>query len=185
MMTKFILHGGFAKGTAHENNGFFGEVLRSAPKETKILLVYFAKETEYIEKNIKEDTEQFNKNKGDRTLIFDIAREVSFSEQVQSSDVVYLHGGHSGKILDVLRKFTNLKQIFSGKIIAGDSAGANVLASGFYSQKIGVSEGLGLIPIKIISHYQELNKHKLDQIKPKLETLLLAEYQFKVFEIDL
>ena len=84
-------------------------------------------------------------------------------------------------LLDALKKYQNLKQLFDGKIVAGDSAGANVLCSVFYSMKIGVSEGFGLIPIKIISHYLEENKDKLKDIKPELETLFLPEYRFKVY----
>jgi len=75
----------------------------------------------------------------------------------------------------------DLGDLFKGKIIAGDSAGANVLSSAFYSMRIGVSEGLGLIPIKIICHYIEENKSKLNQIKPDLETIFLREYEFGVF----
>ena len=180
METKFILHGGFAKGSEQANDSFFSEVLKSAPKETKILLVYFAKEPDSIEKSKEEDLKQFNRNKGNRNLSFIVANTNSFPDQIRSSNVVYLHGGHSGKLLDTLKDYSNLKELLDGKIVAGDSAGANVLTSAFYSQKIGVSEGLGLIPIKIISHYLEENKHRLDHIKPELETLFLSEYEFKV-----
>ena len=96
-----------------------------------------------------------------------------------------LHGGHSGLLLEALKEYPNLKQASRGKIIAGDSAGANVLAEVFYSKTIGISEGLGLIPIKLISHYVEENKDKLNQIKPDLETVFLPEYQTKVINSKL
>lgn len=51
MKTKFILHGGFAKGEKQENDAFFKEILSTAPEEVKILLVYFAKEPNRISKN--------------------------------------------------------------------------------------------------------------------------------------
>ena len=181
MKTKFILHGGFTPGGKQENDDFFQEILKSAPQKVKILLVYFAKESDRIAKNKEEDIEQFNKNKGDKILSFEVATEELFPKQVKVADVVYLHGGHSGKLLDALKKFSNLKRLFAGKIIAGDSAGANVLTSAFYSQKIGVSEGFGLISVKIICHYLVENKDKLNNIKPDLETLFLPEYQFKIF----
>ena len=94
--------------------------------------------------------------------------------------MIYLHGGHSGLLLEALKEYPNLKEAFMGKIIAGDSAGANVWAEVFYSKIIGVSEGLGLIPIKLISHYVEENKDKLSQIKQNLETVFLPEYKTKV-----
>ncbi len=181
MRTKFILHGGFTPGEKQENDAFLKEILSTAPKEAKILLVYFAKEVDRVPKNRDEDIEQFNKNKRDKTLLFETASEELFSEQVQKSDIIYLHGGHSDKLLKTLKKFLNLRQLFKGKIIAGDSAGANVLVSVFYSKSMGVSEGFGLIPIKIICHYSEDNKDKLNDIKPDMEILFLPEYQFKVF----
>ena len=181
MKTKFILHGGFNYGEKQENDAFFKEILSSAPNEAKVLLVYFAKEPDRIAKNQEEDVEQFNKNKGNKILFFETATEDLFSEQVKKSDVIYLHGGHSGMLLDALKKYSNLKELLNSKIIAGDSAGANVLCSAFYSMKIGISEGFGLLPIKIISHYLEENKDKLKDIKPELETLFLPEHQFKVY----
>ena len=184
MKTKFILHGGFIPGGKQENDDFFQEILKDAPEKAKILLVYFAKESDRVAKNKEEDIGQFNKNKGNKFLSFEVATEELFPEQVKKADVIYLHGGHSGKLLEALKNFSNLKQLFAGKIIAGDSAGANVLVSAFYSQKIGASEGLGLIPIKIICHYLAENKEKLNKIKPNLETLFLLEYQVRVFYGD-
>ena len=156
--------------------------MSSAPHETKILLVYFAEESDRIPPKKEEDINQFNKNRDDRVLSFQVADEDLFLEQVKQSDIIYLHGGHSDKLLKTLKGFPNLGGAFAGKIIAGDSAGANVLAAAFYSKTIGVSEGLGLIPIKIISHYVEENKDKLTHIKPELETLFLPEYQCRVFD---
>ena len=188
MKTTYILHGGFAKNGGvgvQKDDSFFKEILNHAPTKAKILLVYFAEETNRVEKRRSDDLEQFNNNKGDKTLSFDTAREETFLKQAQSADVIYLHGGHSAKLLEALKKFDDLKGVFAGKIIAGDSAGANVLTSVFYSNTNGISEGFGLIPIKIITHYLEENKNKLDQIKPELKTLFLSEYESKVLVIDL
>ena len=182
MGTKFILHGGFAKGQKQENDDFTKEILKTAPSSSRILLVYFAEEPDRISFKEEEDFQQFNKNKGDKVLSFEIASEDLFLEQAKQSDIIYLHGGHSGKLLDALKKIPNLEKMFSGKIIAGDSAGANVLTAAFYSRKIGVSAGLSLLPIKIISHYVDENKTKLDDIRPELAALFLSEYKFEVFE---
>ena len=181
MGTKYILHGGFKPGAKQENDAFFSEILREAPKPAKVLLVYFAKESDRVEKNKLEDIEQFNKNKGDKILSFEVATEELFIEQVRNADIVYLHGGTTFKLLDSLKQFSDLASLFRGKIIVGDSAGANVLCAAFYSLKNGPGEGFGLLLFKIICHYVEENKHKLDDIKPSLETFLLREYEFKVF----
>ena len=180
MRTKFVLHGGFTPGEAQVNDSFFKEILSDAPSESVILLVYFAKEADRVVKYRDEDIEQFNKNKGSKTLQFETASEDGFVDQVKKADVVYLHGGHTGKILETLKKYSGLKELFEGKIVAGDSAGANVLAAAFYSGTLGVAEGLGVIPLKVICHYREELKNMLQEVRPELEIIFLLEYQFKV-----
>jgi hypothetical protein len=139
MKTKFILHGGFPVGEIPINDDFYGEILKESPKSSRILLVYFAKQPERIEKNKNEDMEQFKKNSGEKLLEFLTAREEIFEEQLKSSDIVYFHGGHSDLILDKIKKYSNLDKLFKGKTIAGDSAGAN---------------GLGILPMtKILKQY--------------------------------
>jgi peptidase E len=179
MKTKFILQGGFPKSGKQENDAFFSEILSTAPYAAKILLVLFAKESDRVEKNTKEDIEQFTKNSGGKNVTFEVATEDNFIQQIQSSDIIYLHGGHTGKLLDTLKRFPDFKEIIKGKIIAGDSAGANVLCSAFYSLRIGVGEGLGILPFRILTHYVEENKDKLNSTRPELEMIILPELQFR------
>ncbi|MCK5022013.1 MAG: Type 1 glutamine amidotransferase-like domain-containing protein [Candidatus Pacebacteria bacterium] len=183
MKTKFILHGGFTFGEEQGNDEFTKEILKDAPEKAEILLVYFAKEKDRIPKNKEEDINQFNKNKGDKGLSFKVATEESFEDQIKEADIIYLHGGLSPKILEIMKRFPNLQKLFEGKIIAGDSAGANVLTKVFYSfLSDKVFEGLGLLPIKLIPHYEDKFKNKLDDMYPELETVRLSEYKFVVYE---
>ncbi len=185
MQTKFILHGGFTPKTVQEDDAFFKEILKDAPQNPKILLVYFAKEEDRVAKNREEDIAQFEKNRGNKTISFETANEKEFSDQIARSDVIYLHGGRSVKILETLSKFKNLGQLFKGKTIAGDSAGANVLSVCFYSRASdGIFEGLGILPIKLIPHYSEDQNEKLQELKKRhsdMETVILSEYQTRIF----
>lgn len=183
MKTRFILQGGFPKDGKQENDAFFSEILNTAPETVKILLVLFGKEEDRIEKNTKEDIEQFTKNGGDRKLSFEVATEDQFIEQIQRSDIIYFHGGHTGKLLETLKKLPDFKETIQGKIVGADSAGVNVLCVVFYSLRMGVGEGLGIVPIKVICHCTEENKNKLNDIRPELETVFLFELQFRVFSI--
>ncbi len=182
MKTKYILHGGFASHINSDNDAFFKEILKDAPKDAKILLVYFAKELDRIPINKAEDISQFEKNNDEGTLVFDVAEEDDFLEQISSADIIYLHGGRSEKIIDTLKKFPNLEQRFEGKVIAGESAGTNVLTSEYYSNITGIqSKGLGIIPMNAICHYRESDEKTLRNIGTDKELLLLVEYKFKVF----
>lgn len=187
MKTKFILHGGFAKGETDEDNSkFYTEILKDAPENAKVLLVCFAKDDDRISDATTRVTAEFNKNKWQKEITFEIANNESFLEQIKSSDVIYFHGGRTLKLFDALKKFPDFRNLFDGKIVAGESAGANVWGRYFYSRNSdSVGKGLGFLPIKIIPHYLEENKDKLKNIKPELETLCLPEYQFRVIYKDL
>lgn len=173
---------------AHHNNPqndlFFKEILNSISKsEITVLLIYFAKEPDRIPINKAEDIEAFNRNKGDKNVIFNEANEATFIDQVKKADIVYMHGGNTLKLLDTLKKFPNLRELFQGKVVAGESAGSYVLSTYFYSKSAGgVFEGLGFVPVKTICHYIGENKDKLDELPRNLETLLLGDYQYKVYQ---
>lgn len=183
MRTTVILQGGFPKEGKQENDAFFSEILNTAPQEAKVLLVLFAKEADRMEKNTREDIEQFTKNSDGKSLSFDVATEENFINQIEASDVIYFHGGHTGKLLDILKKLPDFREAIQGKIVAGDSAGANVLCAAFYSLRMGAGEGLGILPFKILCHYVEENKDALKDVRPDLETEILKELQFKTFVI--
>jgi len=183
MAKKFILHGGYAGRSNNENDKFFQEILSTEKKGLKILLVYFAKTTEEYERVTKEDHLQFNKNKDNKELLFEIATEEEFREQVKRADIVYLHGGKSLKLLKILKEYTDLPELFQGKIIAGESAGAYALSACFYSKSEGgCFEGLGFVPVKTICHYIGENSEKLSKCPPGLEELLLPDYKYRVFK---
>lgn len=184
MKTKFILSGGYAGRPNEENDKFFKEILSAEKDKLSILLVYFAKPFEEYDRMTNGDKFQFNKNKDGKELVFKIANEEEFEEQVKEADVVYLHGGKTLKLLEVLKKYPNLRELFEGKIIAGESAGAYVLSSYFYSKsEDGVFSGLGFVPVKTICHYIGENLEKLEDCSEDLEELLLPDYKYKIYHI--
>ena len=183
MKTKFILHGGFTPGNKEENNSdFYKEILKDAPEKAKILIVPFAKDIERMPITTERVKGEFNQNRHQEKLDFEVANEESFIKQVESADIIYFQGGVSLKLLQTLKKFPDLKDSLKGKVVAGESAGANVLSSVFYSPKADdVFEGLGLVPVKIIPHYSEILRNKFDGYNDSLESLFLPEYKYKVF----
>lgn len=183
MKTKFILHGGFNPGQTTENNSsFYEEILKDTPEGAKILLVPFAKEPERIIPATNKVSAEFNEVKGGKNIEIEVANEEDFIRQIDSAHILYFHGGVSLKLLEALKNYPDLVEHIKGKVIAGESAGANVWARFFYSPKSdGVFEGLGILPLKIIPHYKPEHKEKLDNVGPDLEGILLPEYEYKVF----
>jgi peptidase E len=182
MTTKFILHGGYAGRINTQNDAFFAEVCKDVPSEVKVLLVYFAKNESEYNRIQKEDIAQFEKNKGHKQLTFETASPDSFIDQVRKSDIIYLHGGQTLKLLEVLKKYPDFSGEAKGKTIAGESAGSYALSACFYSEtEGGVFNGLGLVPVKTVCHYEDKNEEKLDECSNNLETLLLRDYEYCVF----
>ncbi len=183
MKTKFILHGGFSKGKTDEDNSkFYTEILKDAPEKAKVLLVCFAKDDDRISDATTRVMAEFNKNKWQKEITFEIANNESFLGQIKLADVIYFHGGRTLKLLEALKEFPNFQSSFDGKTIAGESAGANVWARYFYSPNAdSVGEGLGFLPLKIIPHYTDQYKGKLDGVGKDLEELDLPEYEYQIF----
>lgn len=181
-MTKFVLHGGFNKEIGFIKDEFFQEILKDAPKDTKVLLVYFAESDEMRPLRIDQGKNQFEKNKGLKNIELKIASPDTFVEDCKWADVIFFSGGRTMRLMEALKKYTGLDEVFQGKTISGDSAGANFLGQYFYSKSSQeVSKGLGILPFKILVHYSDNMPNPLGDIEPNLETIFLHEYETKVF----
>lgn len=182
MTTKVILHGGYAGHENSENDAFFKEILSDTPNSPNVLMVFFAKESDRVQKNREKTISQFEKNKGEKIINYDTATEKSFLKQIQWANIVYFHGGKTLKLLENLKKFNNLKDIFVGKTVAGESAGAYVLSKHFYNEKTGgMFEGIGLVPVNTICHYTGKPEEFGKTLPNDPDTLLLPDYIYKVF----
>jgi peptidase E len=181
MKTKFVLHGGFDPKKSLENDVFFAEVLKDAPESAKVLIVLFAKEKDRWEEKYVHWKKQFQKNAGGKNLDFQMATLENFIEQLASADVVYFAGGRTESVLQSIKGFVGLNKYLAGKILVGDSAGANVFCEFGYSMSSDkVFEGLGLLPIKIIPHFIPEYANKFGDTGIDLEALYLKEYEYKV-----
>lgn len=185
MRTKYILHGGSAQHTNAKNDIFFKEILKGTKDGVKVLLVHFAGTPERAMLNKEIDTAQFERAKGDKTLTIRIASEKTFYDQIAWADVIYFGGGTTVKLLKTLQQFDGLKEKFAGKIIAGESAGANFLSTYCFSKSGGgVVKGSGILPIKFITHFDGEHKEELENMSEDLETVTLENYHYKVFEVE-
>lgn len=183
-MTKFVLHGGFDKHIQYIQDEFFRNALEDTPPAVKIFLVFYAELEEYLELRVTQCKEQFANNKGSKTVEFMMATEENFSEGCAWADIIFLSGGRTVKLVEQLKKFQNVKELFDGKVVVGDSAGVNALMCFYYSKKSKeIGEGLGILPYKVIVHYSEDMGNPLKDTESTLETLFLREYQTMVINV--
>ena len=186
MKTKFILHGGFSREhyPLQEDDAFFGEIFKDAPDNIQMLLVYFAEREDMLSLRIRQDTQQCIKNSGSKKIEFRVAIEEAFERDCAWAHVIYFHGGATAKLMAVLEKYPDIKEMLAGKIIAGDSAGANSFAHVYFSKNAqAIGSGLGILPFKIVAHYEEGISNPLADVESQYETLFLKEYETKVVYI--
>lgn len=126
-----------------------------------------------------------------KKLSFVIATPEDFLSQVAVADTVYLRGGSTQKLLDVLKTYPNLKEHFKKKTIAGSSAGAYVLST-FYSSHYEdtAAKGLGIVPVRVVTHYESEKMppkagaiEALKNIANDLPLIILKEGEWKIVTV--
>lgn len=193
-MTKYILHGGYTSTDNELNRTFYEEIARDVPGESTILLCYFASPDEDNSKRFKEDSERIEKQSHGKNLTFVEAQENNFIEQLKQSDALYIRGGSTPKLLGILKKYDDLRKYLDGKTVAGSSAGAYAIGrySAFHDDESGgkVREGLGLLPLRVVTHYESKDLPPnpqafslLKDMAQELDLVLLRDFEWKVFRL--
>ncbi len=189
-MKKFILHGGFTTEANDSNNSFFTELLKGVSDNSTVLFVYFASRTEQeIPIKFEAHIKKCKDSPLAKNLKFKIATQEGFLEEIKESNVVFFNGGSTNKLLKILRSYPDLKPLLQGKTIAGSSAGAYALATiGASHSEEAVREGLGLVPLRVICHYEseklppsQASVKVLRNTMTNLELVTLKDYEWQVF----
>ncbi|HVY54534.1 MAG TPA: Type 1 glutamine amidotransferase-like domain-containing protein [Thermodesulfobacteriota bacterium] len=193
-MTKYILHGGYTSADNDLNRTFYEEIARDVPDGGMILLCYFASRDADNSGRFREDSERILEQSHGKNFTFLLADEKEFMDQLKESNALYMRGGSTPKLLGTLSKFPSFKENLGGKTIVGSSAGAYAIGrySAFHDDESGgkVREGLGLLPLRVICHYQSSdlppNPDALVSLKatePELELVPLKDFEWKVFVV--
>lgn len=86
--------------------------------------------------------------------------------QIEDADIIYAHGGN-GDVLQAAFCDVPLKELVSkNKVCAGNSAGANMWVTNYYSNdNEAVMDGLKIIPVNTMCHYTAGGWLKLNHIR--------------------
>jgi len=188
-MTKYILHGGRTSIECEGNRKFFAEITKDSKEPVKILLVYFARPEAEWNEMFKQDKINFSSNANGKEVELILASENTkeFVEQIKNADAIYMRGGNNPDLLkEKMSQIKNWEELFSGKTIAGSSAGAMILSRYSHSRtdKSQSFEGLGILPIKVIVHYSQGMKNKSEDLEnygdEKMKIYAIPETEFIV-----
>ena len=191
-MTKYIFHGGYTQTNNELNRTFYEEITRDIPDGGAVLLCYFASPDENNSNRFREDSDRLKEQSHGKNLTFLLANERDFVEQLKQANALYIRGGSTPKLLGILRKFPNFKDNLDGKTVAGSSAGAYAIArySAFHDDESGgqIREGLGLLPLRVVCHYESLDLppnpkafSSLKNMGKEFDLVLLKDFEWKVF----
>lgn len=83
-------------------------------------MVLYAREKSRWEEKARETEKRFLSASGDKNLSFAIASEdiVTFENQIQKSDIIFIHGGDTQKLQEKLMDIPNLGGLLSEKVVA-------------------------------------------------------------------
>ena len=192
MKTKFILHGGATGRKTEDNRKFFQAVINSVESnDVRILGIYFARPESRREESFAEDKEIFNSLAASKKLDLQPAatEKGKLIDQITNSDIIFIQGGRKGCLKETLAGLGNFRELITGKVVVGISAGANMLSQYYYSSVArGIREGQGILPIKTFCHYTEINTEELEELnnyKEKIPIYKIPEEKFEVVEVDI
>ena len=192
-MTKYVLVGGYPRKAVDGGKAFFNELIKGFNnKPVKILDCLFARPTETWNHVFNEDKDFFLKYLSEGSFEIHLADVDKFTEQVKWADAIFIKGGNTEELLKLLTKNDEWLNYLNNKTLAGTSAGAEVIAKYYYNlETLKFSDGLGLLPIKVLVHWNsDYNAPNIDWNKSlqglkdykdkELPVYLLAEGEFKV-----
>ncbi len=154
-MTKYILNSGGVRNNPEGGKRFFAEMFSGLGETPRMLVCYFAQPREDWEQKFAQDTADFPALfpatiRPEITMAF----PATFAQQIADTDIVYIKGGDDHLIQYWLKQY-DVTSIFFGKVVATNSAGSNALVSHFWTcDWRACMDGLGLLPIKFLPHYQ-------------------------------
>ncbi|MDD4901625.1 MAG: Type 1 glutamine amidotransferase-like domain-containing protein [Patescibacteria group bacterium] len=124
-------------------------------KNPHILLCFFARERECWEEKFKSYQQNFVELVGGNIEpMFELALPDIFTEQVKNNDAIVIYGGDDDMLYYRLQQY-DLPEIWQNKIIAGSSAGSDVLTKHYWTCDLRqCADGFGILPIKFIPHYK-------------------------------
>ena len=165
--TTYILHGGRSSSGSHESRAFFEEIIKRSQYPLRLLLAYFARPEEQWGAVFERDRQSFQNIAAQGAIEITLASKQrdEFARQLVEATAIYLSGGKTKGLKDMLQTVPNLADAFRGKVVAGSSAGVHALCRYYYNRAADqIDRGLGIIPVKVICHYSGNSQKALERL---------------------
>jgi hypothetical protein len=154
-MTKYVLNSGGIKNNLELKKQFHSELIKGLGNTPKFVLCNFAQGREYWESKFHAYADSIAQDLPEgMEPSFALAMPATFKDQCKEADVIYFHGGDDHLLEYWMGQF-DLADLFSGKVVATNSASSDLLVKSYWTcDWRDCADGLGILPIKFIPHYQ-------------------------------
>lgn len=190
-MTHYILHGGATSTENDKNDRFFRQFTASVDKpEVTIFLCYWARGDQAAQqKVIERDTPRILRNNNKEITLIVAENPEDLFAKLENADVLYVVGGEPEHIEPYYAELADLKQALDGKVYLGSSMGAYLISQSYLtsnnSSKRDVTEGLGILPIQTLCHWDAVTDkdQRLNSLKAYSEAPILTINEFEYVEM--
>jgi hypothetical protein len=167
-MTKYILHGGDIRNSYDEGKAFFTDMVDGLVLKPKVLMCFFAQPEAVWNDKYMEWRVRIAASVPRYSVQFGLATHKDFKDQSEVYDALFIYGGDAALLIDTMKKLGNYREILDKfKAIAGSSAGAIMLSKyGWDCNERKIVEGLGLVPAKVLVHFESETYGKVDERGP-------------------
>lgn len=154
-MTKYVLNSGGIRNALTSKKQFHQELVKGLGNTPKFLLCHFAQGREYWEAKFAAYSNSITEDMPDGVRpAFELAMPDTLVEQCKLADVIYFHGGDDHLVQYWMKQY-DLADLFKDKVVATNSASSDMLTTHYWiCDWRSCADGLGILPIKFIPHYQ-------------------------------
>jgi peptidase E len=90
-MIRFFLHGGRINAPSKQNELLFEKILSCVEEEARILIIPFARKSEFWEEKFEITKKQFLEKCERKILHFSLAEVDILPQQIENSDIIFIH----------------------------------------------------------------------------------------------
>jgi peptidase E len=180
-MIKVILHGGLGQEEVNQI-ALTEEIKKNLSRNSKILIIPFARQKEDWEKVYKKYVERYGGLGNEVEFLCATEDYTNLIRQMEMSDAIFFTGGNETLLKERLTDIAF--EVFEGKTIFGSSAGANIFAEKYYSNdRDEIEDGFYKLPFYTMCHFDPQKKvyaRRLHELDEKKKVISLKEGDFVV-----
>ena len=175
-MKRLVLMGGRPWMAADGGKQFVKVLLRYFPERARLAFCIFAQDEQDWEQTRRLNIDAIDRFRDKTEVEYRTMTAENFEEVSAWADIIYMPGGSPPKLKAALERHDDLAALWDDKVIAGSSAGADVLCEHYlcYTQGQELLDGLSWVKATCIPHWR--NDGEDEEAQSRAEVQLLQKF---------